>query len=73
MKDNRVVTEIHISQVTAGMTVRHNGEEKTVCKNNLKYNSFWGLTLFGDFYRYGYKKVTRIQYLVPTLKGNVLR
>ena len=36
--------EIHISNIKSGDTVYHNGELKTVCRNNIKYDSFMGHT-----------------------------
>ena len=36
------------------------GEMRTVCRNNIKYDSFMGLSLFGDTYKLGYEKVKRV-------------
>jgi hypothetical protein len=51
---------VHISRIRIGDTVLHDGEVKTVSGKSLKYDSFMGITLFGDCYRLGYKLVTRI-------------
>ena len=59
MKD--VKTEpVHISQVSAGDTIVHEGKLTTVCANNIKRDSFMGITLFGDCYRLGYKPVSKV-------------
>jgi hypothetical protein len=50
----------HISMITVGDTILHNGEVKTVSGHNIKYNSFIGITLFGDSYNLGYKKVIKL-------------
>ena len=47
----------HISEVKVGDIVLHNGVERTVGANDIKYDSFMGYTLFGDSYHLGYKKV----------------
>ena len=52
--------KIHISRVRAGDTVLHNGKQTTVNKENIKYCSFMGLSLFGDSYNLGYKLLTKI-------------
>lgn len=55
--------EVHISKIKAGDTIMHNGVLTTVSGNNIKTCSFMGITLFGDSYRSGYKKVTRINFV----------
>lgn len=56
---NAPKVEIHISEVIPGDTVLHNGEAKTVCRNNIKHTSL-GITLFGDCYALGNKKVIKL-------------
>lgn len=51
---------VSISQIKAGDTVEIDGIMKTVCRNNLKYSEFMGITLFGDNYKLGREKVTRL-------------
>lgn len=36
------------------------GAMRTVCRNNIKYDSFMGLSIFGDTYRLGYEPVTKV-------------
>lgn len=50
----------HISNVNIGDTIIHNDEIKTISGNNLKKDSFMGITLFGDSYSLGYKPVKRV-------------
>ena len=52
-------TQTHISLISAGDTVEHNGELKTVCGNNIK-RGFMGITLFGDSYRLGSLPVIKV-------------
>jgi hypothetical protein len=52
--------QVHITEIRSGDAIMHNGELKTVCNRTLKYSSFMGVTLFGDSYNLGYKKVTRV-------------
>ena len=47
------IKEVHITTIIPGDTVEHNGELKTVCRNNIKRNDFHGVTLFGDSYHGG--------------------
>lgn len=58
-------TKVHISQIKSGDTILHNGQITTVCKNNIKHDSFMGTTLFGDSYRSGRILVTKIDFIVP--------
>lgn len=61
MDSNYITDNVHISTIRGGDTVIHNGEIKSVCPNNIKYDSFMGHSLFGDSYRLGnilVKKVT---------------
>ncbi len=55
--------QIHISQISAGDTILHNGEMCTVSNTNIKNSTFMGKTLFGDSYRSGTKLVTRLQFI----------
>ncbi len=52
--------QVHISDVFAADTVFHEGKVRTVCRSDLKRNTFMGTTLFGDSYRLGYKPVLRV-------------
>ena len=51
--------EVHKSAIKHGDTIIHNGEEKTVCDNNITRSDFMGLCIFGDSYHCGYKKVLK--------------
>lgn len=54
------IQKIHISLVRAGDTVFHDGKVKTVCPNNLTYDTFMEHGLFGDSYILGRKPVQRV-------------
>lgn len=52
--------EVHISEIRHGDTIIHNGDIITVGRKWIKYDSFMGITLFGDSYNLGRKKVIKI-------------
>lgn len=54
------IEKVHISLLRASDTVFHEGKVRTVCKGNLKNDSFMGPTLFGDSYNLGRKPVLRL-------------
>lgn len=46
--------EVHISQIRPGDTILHiDGIVRTVCRSDIKQNSFMGISLFGDTYQLG--------------------
>ena len=47
------MVEVHISEIMVGDVVVIDGLQYTVGKNNIKYDSFMGHSLFGDNYRSG--------------------
>ena len=51
---------VHISLISAGDTIRHNGVFKTVSNSNIKRSDLMGITLFGDCYNLGHKPVEKI-------------
>lgn len=57
----REVKEVHISEIRQGDTIHHNGEDVTVCGTDIK-SGFCGITIFGDSYHSGYKKVLKVTY-----------
>lgn len=61
-KENYTIEEVHISRIKAGDTIMHNDIMHTVCPKNIKQDSFWGTSIFGDSYHSGYKKVKRITF-----------
>ena len=68
--DNILRTTINISALEQGMTVEHNGKIYTVSRNDIKYDHLFGYSYRGDFYK---QTITRIQFVVPTAFGVVLR
>ena len=59
---NTIETLVHITQIAPGDTVRHNGELKTVTRQSITRSNCMGLTLFGDSYHLGRKKVTKVTF-----------
>ena len=57
--ENNTTKDVHISQITVGDTVHHDGQMRTVNNNHIGFNSFTGKTLFGDSYRLGTKLVKK--------------
>jgi len=43
----------HISRIRSGDTIFHKGKDRTVCKKDIKYDDFMGISIFGDCYRLG--------------------
>lgn len=58
--NNYVTEQVHIDTINAGDTVIHEGEMKTVSGASIKRGGFMGTTLFGDSYRLGHQKVTKV-------------
>lgn len=52
---------VHISRIKGGDAILHNGEVKTVSNCDIKRDSFMGITIFGDSYSLGHKKVKRLE------------
>ncbi|WLY87218.1 hypothetical protein [Vibrio phage vB_VibM_83AMN] len=51
---------VNIESIKAGDTIQHNGELRTVCSSDIKYNAFTGTTIFGDSYKLGYLEVIKV-------------
>ncbi|AUM58676.1 hypothetical protein phiP47_048 [Plesiomonas phage phiP4-7] len=51
---------VHISKIKNGDTIEHNGGFLTVCNNDIKRSELMGVTIFGDSYNLGTKKVKRM-------------
>lgn len=66
---NIVKTTTLVENLTAGMTVEYRGEILTVGKKDLS-KGFMGYAFRGDA---SSKTITRIQFNIPTNKGNILR
>jgi hypothetical protein len=56
-RDIKLVT---IKELKIGDTVIHEGKERTVSSDSLKYDKFMGWSLFGDTYRLGYMLVKKV-------------
>ena len=55
------ITEVHISEIRPGDTILHaDGKIRTVCRNNVRRDSFMGISLFGDTYQLGTIPVKKI-------------
>lgn len=64
MNKNIKISSVHISQISVGDTIEHEGEIKTVSGNNLKRDACMGVTLFGDSYNLGYKSVKKVSFVL---------
>ncbi len=51
---------VHVSKITVGDTVIHNGEMRTVCRRTFSHDSFVGLMLWGDSYNMGRILIERV-------------
>lgn len=54
------LTDVHISTVSAGDTVLHNGRLRTVGRKDIKRDDFFGLMLFCDSYNLGTVPVKKV-------------
>jgi hypothetical protein len=64
---------VPVSAIRVGDTVvNKNGQEVTVGKNDIKNDKFIGITLFGDSYKLGTEKVTRIVHHNKKVKESVM-
>lgn len=70
MQKNIKIIETYISDIKKGDTVIIDGKLTTVGKNDIKIGGFMGSSLFGISYP---KKVSKVLFVVPTIKGVVLR
>lgn len=62
-----MIVYIHKDRIVPGDIIAcPDGRERTVCQTNIKYNSFMGVTIFGDSYHIGHKLVPTI--LLDTFK-----
>jgi hypothetical protein len=52
--------DVHISQIAPGDTIEYEGKLTTVSANNIKRDSFMGITLFGDSYNLGSKPISKV-------------
>ena len=59
---NYTTAKKHITEISAGDTIIHNGEMITVSNTNIKYNEFMGVSLFGDSYNIGTKLVEVVSF-----------
>ena len=63
MTVERKIVEVHISTISIGDSIICNdGFERTVCKGNIKSNTFMGITIFGDSYKLGRLPVKKVIY-----------
>lgn len=53
-----------IMDIRPGDTVMHNGEMRTVCRNNIKRDPLLGVTLFGDCYNMGRTLIKKVVFPV---------
>lgn len=56
----RKLISVNIKDIKPGDTIFHNGHDRTVCRNNIKSCPFMGVSVFGDSYNAGNKKVTKV-------------
>lgn len=63
MEKNIITSEVNIHDIKPGDTVFHNGQQRTVCRNNIIDGGFMGRTLFGDSYLLGRKPVIKIDFI----------
>lgn len=67
--ENLIRTKIQVSDLEIGMTVEWNGNLYTVGKESVRKTDH-GMAFNGDA---SSKTITRVQFLVPTINGTILR
>ena len=67
---NLVRTKVCLSEIKIGMTIEYNMQLHTIGKNCIKFCEFMGYSFRGDASK---KTITKVEFLVPTFVGNVLR
>lgn len=60
MIDHFGTQKVHIDTIRGGDTIIHNGKMRTVNQEFISYGGFMGTSVFGDSYRSGTKKVTKV-------------
>jgi len=61
MKTERQIVEVHISTISIGDSIIcSDGFERTISKGNIKKNTFFGTTIFGDSYKMGSLLVKKV-------------
>ena len=63
MQNNIEITEVHISTIKGGDTIKHDGQLRTVNEEFIKRDSFMGTSIFGDSYRSGTIKVKKVTFI----------
>lgn len=63
MENNIRHTEVNIFDIKPGDTIFHNGQQRTVCRNNIIDGGFMGRTIFGDSYLAGRKPVIKVSFI----------
>lgn len=58
---HREYKAVRISELQVGDTIMHHGVLRTVSRCDLRSNSFYGDTVFGDSYMLGHKPVIKVR------------
>ena len=62
---------VHISEIRRGDTVIHDDKEMTVGKKDIRWNYFFGYSLFGDSYTSG-RKLVEVMLFPKWFKGEII-
>jgi hypothetical protein len=61
---NYSVNNVHISNIQVGDTIiSKDGHMRTICKNNLGYDSLLGKSINGDSYKSGHELVKKVTFI----------
>lgn len=70
--ENYKTEQVHKNNIQVGDTiVCSDGKIRTVCKNDIKKDELFGVLIFGDSYKLGYQKISRV--LFPVFQNNELK
>ena len=59
------IEEVDATTIQAHDTIMHNDKMYTVCKKDIKNNSFMGKTIFGAQYNSGIRKIIKVIFYNP--------
>ncbi len=59
------IVDTHINNIIVGDTIMRDNQLLTVCKSNIKYCSFMGVSLFGSNYKCGHEPVKKVIFFNP--------
>ena len=57
---NYQLVKVHKDTINCGDMILFDGKIKTVCKKDIKYSEFMGITIFGNSFKLGYQLIKKV-------------